>query len=128
MCGSLDRLLQGFMQQVKALPLPETKQEREARLSTALGVAGSSSGPGGVPAAVIPAPMEDDEDLHHGDDAMHDFDLGEEDGNLPVRPHKRHNHARVTMLGLSLPAQPCRFLLSIALSMRRHSLTLGLHS
>jgi len=74
------------MQQVKALPLPETKQEREARLSTAMGVPGSSNAPTGVPSAAIPAPMDDDDDMHHGEDAMPDFELGDEDGNLPVRP------------------------------------------
>lgn len=71
------------MQQVKALPLPETKQEREARLSTALGV--SSGIPSCMPSAAVPAPIEEDEDMHHGQDDMPDFDLGDAEGELPVR-------------------------------------------
>lgn len=77
----------GFMQQVKALPLPETKQEREARLSTALGVPGNSGIPC-LPTAAVPAPIEEDEDMHHGQDDMPDFDLGEEEATLPRKKSK----------------------------------------
>ena len=54
--------VKGFMQKVKELPPPETKQEKEARLSL-------QSGGGGGPAVPIPAPADDDdaatEHLHH---------------------------------------------------------------
>lgn len=74
------------MQQVKALPLPETKQEREARLSSALGVPGDAGIPSCMPSAAVPAPIEEDEDMHHTQDDMPNFDLGEDEANIPVRP------------------------------------------
>lgn len=85
------------MQQVKALPLPETKLEREARLSSALGVAGNSGIPSCMPSAAVPAPIEEDEDMHHAQDDLPDFDLGEDEANLAVRPRPLLPELRVCL-------------------------------
>jgi hypothetical protein len=70
--------VQGFMQQVKQLPPPETKQEREARLSAPMSV-------------VVPAPVDDDDvdDADHllpgPDEIMHGEAIDEDDQPVPVR-------------------------------------------
>lgn len=65
--------LQGFNQQVRALPPPETKSEKEARLAGAA-PAGSSN-------PAIPAPHDDDDDEVDEDD---DADDESADPPLPL--------------------------------------------
>lgn len=84
--------VQGFMQQVKALPPPETKQEREAKLELA---AQQSAG------AAIPAPAVEDED----DVELPELEMDPEVRALPPCAERCLPEARMLARHLGLAGQ-----------------------